>query len=62
MTFKDINLTTKSGRNREKVVEAVEKSTSQWSLDANATAEKSRGFTKTKKQWSSYFERLLLAC
>ena len=51
MTFRGINLTTKSGRNRKNVAEAVEKSTSHSSVAANATAEKRRGFRKAKKWW-----------
>ena len=43
ITFQGINQTSKPGRNRETVGEAVEKSTSQWSLDANATAAKNGG-------------------
>ena len=47
----------KSESNREKVVAAVEKSTNQRSLDANATVEKKRGFTKVRNWESSSFER-----
>ena len=49
ITFQGINQTTKPGRNRETVGEAVEKSTSQWSLDANDTAERRRGLMKAEK-------------
>ena len=62
ITFQGINQTTKSGHNREKVGETVEKSTSQWSLDAKATVENRRGFTQAKKWRSSSFECFLHAC
>ena len=40
LTFQGINVTTKSRRNRAKLVWAVEKSSTQWSLDANDTPRK----------------------
>ena len=56
-TFQGINQTLKPGRNRETVGEAFEKSASQWSLEANATAERRRGLMKAKMLWSLSFER-----
>ena len=49
ITFQRINQTTKPGGKRETVDEAVEKSTSQGSLEANATSERNGGLMRAKK-------------